>query len=207
VSINCYHHLVGLEKLLRDDYEVQMISHNVGSRVAAQATTSIVPADAKVHASSFSDLVVPSIERLIDPNVSAVAVAKDLIHATGQSAGAVAADAAVPDRLELLARFVGVDGLLARYGPGRAAAVVTEHVTEKLMTGPIMKGCMAVLERYSSLLSMAISGITALEIGVTVAAVGATTYALYKYFTSPKESAVVKKTSASAPLPTEVAVA
>jgi hypothetical protein len=173
---------------------------------AVEATVKGVSAAGPIKGPSFSELVLPSIERLIDPNVSGVGVANELIHAAGQSAGAVAADAAVPDGIEMIARFMGADGFLARYGPGRAAAVVTEHVTEKLMTGPIMKGCMAVLERYSSILSMAISGITALQVGVAVAAVGATAYALYRYFSSQKESGVVTQRSGSSSLPTGVAV-
>lgn len=143
---------------------------------------------------SFSDLIVPSIHKLIDPDVSAVSVAKELIHAAGTSAGGVAADAAVPDGIEMVARWVGADGLLAKYGPGRAASAITEPLVEKLVTGPIMKGCMAVIENHSALLSLAISGITALQVGVIAAAGIATAYALYKYFTNRADVTDKQKT-------------
>lgn len=143
-------------------------------------------AAATASASPFSELIIPSIKKLIDPNTSAVSVAKDLIDAAGTSAGATAADLAVPDGVEIIARLIGADGLLAKYGPGHAASAVTKPVVEKLVSGPIMKACMSVLENYSSLLSLTISGITALQIGVVAAAGVATGYALYKFFTSRK---------------------
>ena len=144
---------------------------------------------------SFSDLVVPSIGALIDPERSPVVVANQLIDAVSNSAGGVAADVAVPDGIETIARLVGADGLLAKYGPGRAAAAVTQPLVEKLLATPIIKGCMAVLESYSSFLSLAVSGITALQFGVAAAAGLATGYALYRFFTQPPQEAA-KVTSA-----------
>jgi hypothetical protein len=156
---------------------------------AAADTTHLATAVTNAPTQSFSDLVVPSVERLIDPSVSPIAVAKDLAHAAGQSAGAVAADVAVPDSIETVARFFGADSLLASYGPGRAASAITGPLFEKLTTTPILKGCMAVIGKYSSLLSLAVSGITALQVGVVAAAGLAAGYALYKYFTGRAQAA------------------
>ena len=153
-----------------------------------EAINAAVTANSATSA-SFSDLVIPSIGKLLDPEVSPVVVAKDLAHAAAQKAGGVAGDLAVPDGIETVARWVGADGLLARFGPARAASAVTESLFEKIMTGPMLKGCMAVIEKYSSILSLSISGLTALQFGVGFAAVAAAGYALYRYFKGPKERA------------------
>jgi hypothetical protein len=159
-----------------------LFSGNATPHVAEVSLASAAP-------QSMSDLVVPSIRALIDPERSPVAVAKQLIDAASNSAGGVAADVAVPDGIETIARFVGADGLLAKYGPGRAAAAVAQPLVEKLLSTPIIKGCMAVLESYSSLISLTISGITALQFGVAAAAGLATGYALYRFFTQPAKEA------------------
>jgi hypothetical protein len=145
------------------------------SAAVSTAIAGVVPA-------SFSDLVVPAIGKLIDPEVSAVGVAQELIAAAGGSAGSVAADAAVPDGIEAIAKLLGADGLLAKYGPGRAAAAVTTPIIEKLVSAPIMKGCMAVIAKHSALLSLAITGLTALQVGVVAAAGIAAGYAVYRFF-------------------------
>jgi hypothetical protein len=131
---------------------------------------------------SLSDLIMPSIGGLLDSNVSPVSVAKDLMRAAGTSAGRVSADVAVPDAIESFASLVGAQGLLAKYGPGRAASAITEPLIEKLVAKPIMEGCMAVLAKYSAVLSLTITGITALQVGVAAAAGIGVAYAFNRFF-------------------------
>jgi hypothetical protein len=164
---------------------------SIFSTTAAREITATPLATAAPH--SMSDLVVPSIHKLLDPEISPVAVAKELVHAASGTAGGVAADVAVPDGIEAVARLVGADGLLAKYGPGRAASAVAEPLVERLLSAPIMKGCMAVIENYSSVLSLAISGITALQVGVVAAAGVAAAYALYRFFTQDSKEAAQKE--------------
>ena len=52
---------------------------------------------------------------------------------------------------------------------------------------------MAVIENYSSVLSLAISGITALQVGVVAAAGVAAAYALDRFFTQDGKEAAQKE--------------
>ena len=63
------------------------------------------------------------------------------------------------------------------------------------------------LAKYSSLLSLTVSGITALQWGVAAAATLAAGYAVYRYFTSTKDKPASQTSQPLASVPTEGAFA